>query len=377
MEPPPGQNSSRGRVRAMEAEDCPRLAAIFLNVFRSGVSSEAGAARLAADLKCVFLDHPHYHPDSAALVYERANGEVGGMLGVMPAPMIFDGRKFLGNVFSTWMVEDPIRDREAGARLQRAHFRRDWSVVVADTANRHSVASQASLHMRFAAAHSLHWTRPLNYAAYAASIATKRVGLTRPEAVIEAFGRSEKFVRALFGKAPDIKGEDWRVEACSVEHFSECWLALHANYRLRPDWSAQDVAWILTQADRRPSLGPLRLVEIRDARGRLIGCCAYHINASKRGEALTLAATPRSADKVLRALFADAAAQDCALIGGASDPAIMQGLFQLPGVFYRHTCGAMVKSADPEVARAALAGEGVIGGLVGDNWTPFASESYD
>ena len=54
----------------------------------------------------------------------------------------------------------------------------------------------------------------------------------------------------------------------------------------------------------------------------------------------------------------------------------MEGFARIPGVFHRHTCSTVIKTSNAALAQAMLAGEGVLGGLVGDAWTPLATENY-
>ncbi len=360
-------------MRPVRLEDVERLSRMFGQVFRNSAGPASPA--LADDIRRLLVDHPDRTDHTASLVYERDDGDLGGFLGLIPLPMLLGQRPVQAAAFSTWMVEDRARDPEAGALLLRAHLKRPLDATLADTANRLSIEFQMGLGMRFAPAQSLQWVRPLNYAGYAAAVAMNRLGLAGAGRLASAAARAEAAAARLLGR----RGADAGTCAsrpCSREEFADAWLALAASWRLRPNWPAARVTWILEQADRRPSLGPLHLRLVCDQSGDLAGCVAYHIGADRRGLAVSILARPAHEQDVLLALLADAAAQGAVLMCGPADPRLMEGFFRIPGVYYRHTCGAVMTARDAGLTQAVLAGDGLLGGLAGDSWTPLATESY-
>lgn len=369
----PGVSKRRFRVRPVRREDVDRLSRMFRQVFRNSTGPAHPA--LAEDIRRLLVDHPDRTDHTASLVYERDDGDLGGFLGLIPLPMLFGQRPVQAAAFSTWMVEDRARDPEAGALLLRAHLKRQLDATLADTANRMSIEFQLGLGMRFAPAQSLQWVRPLNYAGYAAAVAMKRAGLAGSRRFVSAAARTEAVAARLLGRR-DASAGKYASLHCSREEFADAWLALSAPWRLRPNWPAARVTWMLEQADRRPSLGPLRLRLVFDESNDLAGCVAYHIGADRRGVAVSILARPSHEQGVLLALFADAAAQGAVLLCGPADPRLMEGFFRISGVYYRHTCGAVLTTRDADVTHAVLAGDGLLGGLVGDSWTPLATESY-
>jgi hypothetical protein len=362
----------RFRIRPIRHQDVDRLAEMFLRVFRK--APVAANAALAEDIRRILVEHPDSTERTASLVFERADGDIGGLLGVVPIPMLFDGRPISTAALSTWMVEDRARDPEAGALLLRAHLKRRLDAAIADTVNRISIDFQMRLNMKFAVANSLQWVRPLSYAGYAVATAARRAGL-RADGLAQAAARTESLALQMLGRsrAEEPPGCDSR--DCSREEFAAAWIELVRHRRVRPDWTAGRVEWVLQQADRRPSLGPLRYRLMFD-RGDLCGCVAYHIGPGRRGVALSVVARYSHEEDVLRAMFADARARGCVLICGPADPQLMEGFARIPGVFHRHTCSTLIKTGDTQLAQALLAGEGVLGGLVGDAWTPLATERY-
>jgi hypothetical protein len=326
-------------------------------------------------MRRILVEHPDSADRTASLVFERSDGDIGGLLGLVPIPMLFDGRPISTAALSTWMVEDRARDPEAGALLLRAHLKRGLDAAIADTVNRISLDFQMQLNMKFAVANSLQWVRPLSYAGYAAATAARRAGLHGVDRLTSAAARSESWALRMFGRNGE-EPQGCESRACTREEFASAWIELIGNRRLRPDWSAGRVDWLLQQADRRPSLGPLHYRLMFDYRNDLSGCAAYHIGPGRRGVALSVVARSSHEEDVLRAMFADAREKGCVVVCGPADPQLMEGFARIPGVFHRHTCSTLVKTGNPDLAQAMLAGEGVLGGLVGDAWTPLATENY-
>jgi len=365
--------SPRGRVRLLRDDDIPAAADIFQKVFRN--RQAASTPLLRSHLTRIFLEHPHYDESCASLVFEGADGRIGGMLGALPLPMRFDDDKLSCAIISTWMVDDPARDRRAAVMLARAHLKRGHAITLSDTVNRTSVEFSMPLRFDFLAGASLQWVKPLNFAGYAASSAANGLGLkARP--VVAAAHAAERVARAAAGRRGVQAFDGWRLLEVHPEVFAYGMAQVMRRYRLRPDWSIPDLTWMLALVAERKSCGELRLCEARNATGELVGVCIYFSNASGRAEVLQILTQAGAEEGVLRALIAHARKLGCAYVCGQADPGLIRGLFRIPRVFFKQTCATVLKSRSAEIVGVAAAGDAVIGGLVGDAWTPLASESY-
>jgi hypothetical protein len=149
------------------------------------------------------------------------------------------------------------------------------------------------------------------------------------------------------------------------------------EYRLRPDWSIDFVQWLLNCCGRRISLGRLQFREIVDLNGAIVGCCAYHVTSDARAVVMQILARRGAEVGVLQAVIADAESRGCVVVCGSTSQRLLEGLFQIPNVFYRHTCSTGVKVQQPDLMEGFLDGGALVGGLVGDGWMPLASEPYD
>jgi hypothetical protein len=357
----------RPRVRSLSARDLAQVAAMF----RKGDRRDCGSASLSSDLEAVFLGHPHYDEATCALVYERDDGVIGAFLGCLPLRASFLGSRQLGSVMSACMVGDRLRDPRAGVLLVRSHLEREHPFTLAGAANGAFLEFAALFKISVLAAHSLQWIKPVNYCGYAMSSLGGSRALTR-------IARGpESLFRRLTGKRSGDGFGGWRSRVVDAEAFAARFLSLVQDYRLHPDWSLDFLQWLLRKCGRRTSLGRLRLCEVADPKGVVVGCYAYHRMSEARAVVLQILTRRNAEAGVLHALIADAEAENCVAVCGSANQRLLEGLFQIPNVFYRHTCSTGVKARQPDLLEAFLAGHALVGGLVGDGWMPLASEPYD
>ena len=364
----------RGGVRLLDRSDLPRAGELFLTKFRG--REKARSQRLEAHLARFFLDHPHFDAATASLVYEEPDGRISGFLGIAPVHMRFDGRPCAGSIISTWMVEDPARDSRAAVALARAHLSRGHGLTMADTTSRMSIGFHAFMRVQFAATHSLRWMKPVNFAASSLVSAADAVGLQAPSAAIAAARACEQAARKVARRDGASLVEGWTLAPVDVARFAAGMDELTARLRLAPVWSAEDLAWLLDFAAQCATSSEIVLCEARDRAGALAGVCAYRVDLRERAEILQIALRLRAEEQVLRLIINKVRSDGLISLGGRIDPAVSRGLFAIPRVLYLHGPGVVVKTAEADAFRAICSGEGLIGGLVGDAWTPLASDRY-
>ena len=360
-----------GVVRPIRASDVPGLARLYMAVFRR--PGAAPPPQLERHLRALFLEHPRQCEACVSLVHARADGAIDGLFGSLPAPMLFDGRPITGSIISTWMVAPGPSRASAATRLVRAHLKRGHDITLTNTANATSMSMQESLRFRYASHYSLEWFRVLNGSVYAASVLARRAGGRLPAWLARGVDAPERAMLAARGARPRPP-PGWRVNALDAGRFAERVLELTRRFRLRPDWSVDDLTWMLGLAAERAGSGPVRLCEALDEKGRLAGAFGYYAPPMGRGETIQLVARRNGESEVLRAFIADADERKCAYVCGPAGPLIVRGLFGAPRVFFRQTAGTAFRSNLPGIADAVAYGDGLIGGLVGDGWTPLSTQ---
>ncbi len=370
----PGPALLHGGVRNLAREDLPRISSMFLRNFRG--RSNAQSPRLEKHLADFFLDHPHYDEATSSLVHETPDGRLSGFLGISPVRLRFEGKPGAGSIISTWMIDEAARDSRAAVALARAHLARRHMLTISDTTSRLSIGFQSNMHTEFAALQSLRWLKPLNFAASGLVSAAGAMGVATPPAAISAARACERAARRLARRSGVSDAKGWRIEIVPVARFAQGLADLTQRYRLAPDWSASDLAWLFNFAGEREAARSVTLYEARDSSGGLAGVCACVTDDRQRAEVMQIVIRPRAEEAVLQLLMRQARDEGSISIGGRLDPSVGRGLFAIPRVLYQHGAGVVLKTADPEASRAIACGEGLIGGLIGDAWTPLARDSY-
>ena len=111
-----------GHIRAFTPADIPNLAGLWLRVFRK-VEQEPSPA-LAAYFHEVFFNSPWQADDINSLVYESAEGELSGFIGVVARQMLFRDRPIRVAVATQFMIDQHQAPRPGSDRVAAPPVRR-------------------------------------------------------------------------------------------------------------------------------------------------------------------------------------------------------------------------------------------------------------
>jgi hypothetical protein len=355
-------------VRRAEPADAPRLARLFQTVFRDGGQPPPA---LADYLGRLFLRPGEIE----SVVHVDAAGELDGFLGAVVTPMLFDGRPIRAAVTGCFMVESPARSPRAGRAMLRAIQAADLDFYLTDTANALTTRLATALGYKLLPRRSLEWIRPFAPARLAAHWAGRKRPLVKAALSLAAPLGDAMARRVLPAPArPDASGAVEReVDADAFVRATEPYLAA---YRLRPDWSGQDVRAKLDLAAEKRANGRLRFFLVETSAGRPIGGYALYVERGLVSYLLHLLADAKGVETTLRRAVARARGEGALAIRGAAAPAWLPALYMIPGVIYRHNAATIIHAKDPAASAAALADEAFLGGLVGEGWTRLISDAF-
>jgi hypothetical protein len=156
--------------------------------------------------------------------------------------------------------------------------------------------------------------------------------------------------------------------ASSDRAFAEAVVELSKDYAARPAWSADDVLWFLSHAERKERYGAMHRALVRDAKGNLVGCYLYHGRSGAAGRVLQVLAKPGEADAVLDHLLHDADRNGIAVLRGRSTPDIAGPLLSR-STFLTHRAAMAIYPASGDFAGAVANGMALVTGLAGESWT--------
>lgn len=287
-----------------------------------------GSGRSPSDvepfLHDVFFGHPWVDPDLPSLAAVDRNGRLVGCLGVMPRPMILDGRPVRAAVTHNFLVDPEHRRGLTALALMQAMggLGVDASFCEPNEAGR---AVGQAVGARVVQSRARRWLWPLRPSALAARLA--RGGRT-PSGV---GGVLDTLASALDAMAHRLPGSPFRpartgarAEPLTPDGWAETIERCTSAMRLRPVYSASSLAWLLRTlaATRRDQA--LRGRSVIDG-GEVVGWFVYYARPRGVGRVLQLGATPHAATphargRVLDCLVRDALETGCLALSGASDP---------------------------------------------------------
>lgn len=358
-------------VRLLERRDLEGVAHLFHRRFRPA-EREPNRVHLAltADyMDRLYLQGPYDGTASGSLVQVDRQGGIEGFLGLLTTRYRIGGEVVPACIVGSLMAAEGARHAAPGPRLLRALSEQPFELQLTDSANRASLAIAMPMRFRLLAFDSLQWLRAFRPAGMLLEMMQRRwtrqpFQLVRPLAT----GADVLIGQVLAGPAARCSPR-FRSEAIDAETFATVATGFLDEFRLRPDWPADELRWLLAHAAEQQINGPLRFGRVSHSDGTTVGCFAFHGEAGGVAVVLQVLANRSGWRPVLDHLMAAADALGCCGITGQGQKPLMPHLFRYPGLIFRYAGGAMVKSGRPDVV-AAVDDNGVLaGGLAGDRWT--------
>jgi hypothetical protein len=358
----------------LAADDLPQVAELFGAVFRNGRRLEY--EDVINHMRAIYLDGPWFDSDISSIVHVDERGRVDGFFGVIQVPMVWGEAPIRVAVTGTLMVANSAKNPLAAVRMARAHLAGPQDMTLCDTANRVSLDLAQELKFTILGSNGLEWYRVLRPAGFGLEWLRGRghSGLARlcglPARFVDR--RLRRFGPHAAESASSVLDRDIDVTA-----FVECAVQLARPFALRPRWDEPGLKWQLHLAAKKEGWGPLHMRQVTNQSGKLMGAYLYYGKHGSVAVVLQILTLPGMATRVVASLCQHAMEIGCVAVRGQAGPSIMDGLFRTPGVFYRHRAATVMHSRIPELVLAAMSGNALLGGLVGDTWTRLTSDAFD
>ncbi len=372
----PARSGERAGIRPLERGDLEKTALLFLSTFYPAAAAKKGAEveRVAAYMDRVYLGGPHSGSGVNSLVYANAAGEIGGFLGMQKMRYRLDGVPLSACIVGGLMSAGGREFSRVGAQLLRAVNGLGFDLVFTDSANRRSLAFGPPLRYRILATNCLEWVYPLQPVAMTMHRLKERwpslpFSLLRP---VEFVGE-RLAVRIVGGKLGAPETASGRVEVADAATFAATLQTFVADFRLRPDWDEDELAWLVGCAADTHRHGRLNLRLVRDTADRPIGCFAFYGERGRPARILQIQALPKGWGPTLDHLLREAQAMGCLSVVGQAQTGLLQQLHRFPGVLFYYTGGTMIRFREATMASGLADTDILIGGLAGDRWTRLSS----
>lgn len=363
------EQMAAGCVRPLEERDVPQIVDLHARVLL-GKANPAGPPTLRTHImQQILLHHPWCNPSLPSLVFQENDGRITGCLGVMPRPLLFQGREITAAVSHTFVVEPGSRSTLAALELAKRFVSgpQDLSLAEGNNASRkiwERIGGTPSL------IYSLGWTRPLRPGQYALSFLRRR-GLSpvfgwalRPlSQLVDAIAPSIA-QRPFRLPVPTVTGAE--LDAVTLENVLT---AFTRDRPLRPRYDGHSTKWLLEALSQKQGRGTLRKVVVRDGGWEPVGWYLYYGNAGGLAEVVQIGARDGYAEHVFDHLFYHARREGIVAVSGQVDPAFFQVISKKDCLFH-HDAGSwmLVHSRNPELRHALHQGDAFLTRLEGEWW---------
>ncbi len=363
----------------MAPEDVPAIASMFQRILRK--DRHAPSPALTAYLTRLFLDPPNRDPHIASLVHLRADGSVSGFMGVLPMPMVFEGRRLQAAIGGSFMVEGYEDDPYAGARLLRAFQNGPQDLSLTETANDVSTAMWRKLRGVILPDYSLEWLRVIRPAAFTVEMAAKAVGaarlvspLARPvDALIRRAaphaGWAHLPATALRGKVLPSADADDETSATLFQRFVQ-------SHRLRPDWPEAELQRMIAESGRKANYGGMVRRQVSSRSGTPVGMFLYYGDRARIGRVIQILALPGQEGAVIDSMLADACERGLVALRGRTQPALLDAMLGRRFAFV-HAASSIVHARDQSLIEPFRTGQAFFNGFAGESWSRLLGDRFD
>jgi hypothetical protein len=353
-----------GTVRPLAAADVPRVVRLRERVFRRSRWQSPGVR--AQYFEHVFLRNPWRSGDVAPLVYEGRFGEIAGFVGVVPRPMIVEGRRVRAAVMTQFMVSPEYRGG-TGRMLLEALFDGPQELTYCDVANTAARRTWESLGGSTAHLYNFFWTHPLRSAS---GVALRRGG----DAVVRRFRSLAGPLRRQLirggGPRPAVHGSaTGGIRTLELASMVASWPDLVPDHDLRPEYDEESLDWLLEALRRKWGADRVR-IGVLD-RAEAAGWFVYVLQRDRVAFVVQLAASPAHRRTLLEQVLLVARQDGAVALRGRLQPGFLPALTELDTRFDVGGPLLLVHSRHDAVLRRVLAGNAVLSGLDGEWWMDF------
>lgn len=357
------QSRSSQAVRRFVGSDIPYVAELHARVWPN-----PGCPPSIYDdyFRRVFLANPANDPALPSLVSEDESGRVVGFIGVVPRRLVAGGRTYRAAVSSQFVVEPGPEAAFAAARLLRAYLEGSQDVSIADEATDAARALWGGLGGTTAHFLSLHWTRVLRPASFAASFLRARRRCAPLARALELCSPAADALVARMRRTPFHQPRTFsppqEITAAMVVARQEEFCHPSA---LRVDHDERSFQWLLDRA-ARASVDHHPVTGVVTGGGRVRGWYIAALNRDGLCEVVHLAAVRTASREVLEAVFQHAWHRGASAVSGRADVRFMPALSDASCVFHQRGHWMLVNTSSADLLRAFESGSACFARLDGE-----------
>jgi hypothetical protein len=363
----------KGAVRLMQLADVPAVARLFLKIFR-GVDKPA-SLDLEEYLRTLVLESPSYSEAMGTRLYEQQDGRIRSALLTVPMRFVACGNVVPGRLLGVFMT-DANKEAVGAAELILALRPRGANFGFCDSASPTSCNHLLAIGGKPIPLQSLEWLRSFRPMSALVGRLAERVLRRRDPGFAALMRPVDVLLRRLVNGTDVQEPSGLSVTEMSVEAFLKHAPLLIAHYAVRPLWSEDELAWLVSLAARNTQLGAFTIQAVEDLAGAVIGCFVYYAAPGRIAQVLNILSLPGREIAVLDAMFRHLDHTGHVEARGRAQLALMRGLALQRWLVFRHKAFAVAVTRSQDVSDAVARGDVYIGGLAGEDWSRLMYDFY-
>jgi hypothetical protein len=360
-------------IRPLVEADVSRVADLVWKVLHE--QQGPAPSSLKAYVDELFLRNPWVEASINSLVYEDSDGKIVGFFGVVPRPMLIQGKNVRLAFGSNFVVEAGSRASFAAMQLVNAFMKGPQDISITDSATEGARQLLRSLGFTVVPIYSLLWARPLRpslYALHGAARLKKNKSIATLGTLASPLCHVGDYLAATIKLSPfHQKVSPLKAEALDTDTLIQCLARIPFKHWLVPQYNRESLEWVLKFVEKRNAYGDLRKVVLRDEKGKINGWYIYGLRPGGVGEVLQVGAEGTSVGKVLDHLFHEAWQNKLIGLHGRLEPQFMEELTQRSSFFLRNGSWTLAHSRTPELLGPIFSGNAFFSRLDGEGCLRF------
>lgn len=358
------------RLRAMQRDDIPAVAALFRTAFAKG----RPIGNLASYIETVFFDCPHYSEEHGGLVYENADGGISTALLSLPIPFSAHGQPVMARLLCAFM-SDGTRNGVAGAtRITRSLSAGRIEFCFTDNASPISSAHWLAGGGIALPIQSLEWRRAFQpLGSLLSSIGhARRLGRVR-RAVAPVLRLID---RGLLAWKPSLKPQfapGCTTRAAPAQVFCDHAEKMTQRFAIRPVWTQGYFNWLLQIIAMNRTLGPVQC-RVVEKSGKTIGVYLFAGHKGATAQVLNFICESGHEMDVATQMFASLANDGYVDATGMPQPFMMNAILRQRRLTFQHRGHFCVQSTDSKLIDSAKMGDIYAGGLASESWSRLVTD---
>jgi hypothetical protein len=306
----------KAHARALIPDDLDRV----VELHRKGFGKRQAPEELRAFLRNIFFGHPWLDDSLPSLGYVDGDGELIGCMGVMPRPMLLDGRPIRAAVTHNFLVTPEKRQGLAAIQLMRTLSAAGPDLTLAD-GNEPARRLSDALGGKTLGPRSKRWIRVLAPAGLAFHMMHGgKVPPALNRALAGLAAPTDALARFLPGSPVSTRVVEGIDDTPDVPTLLDLMERHTRHLSLRPAYTEESLTWLLETLRATRQNQELRVGTVTSA-GEAVGWYVYYSRPGEVGRVLQLGAAPGDQSVVLDHLFADAVRRRNVGLSGQTDPA--------------------------------------------------------